>query len=139
MPSAIPRNPRPRALCVDDDEDFRLMITTLLRQAFIEAKAVGTAAQALASMRTERFDLYLLPGCPILMALSCVARSAISTRTRRFSFFPARPMNLISGAESRPEPMLTSSNPISPVFSEASPSSFLMRPFPLPPGNCAPS
>jgi DNA-binding response OmpR family regulator len=53
-------NPRPRVLCVDDDEDSRGMLTTLLRLAFIEAKAVGTAAEALLSIQTERFDLYLL-------------------------------------------------------------------------------
>ena len=51
---------RPRVLCVDDDEDSRVMLTTLLRLALIEAKAVGTAAQALSSIQTERFDLYLL-------------------------------------------------------------------------------
>ena len=36
------------------------MLITLLRLALIEAKAVGTAAQALSSIETERFDLYLL-------------------------------------------------------------------------------
>jgi DNA-binding response OmpR family regulator len=36
------------------------MLTTLLRLALIEAKAVGTAAQALSSIRAEPFDLYLL-------------------------------------------------------------------------------
>ena len=51
---------RPRVLCVDDDEDSRVMLTMLLKLALIEAKAVGTAAQALSSMQTERFDLYLL-------------------------------------------------------------------------------
>jgi len=51
---------RPRVLCVDDDEDSRVMLTTLLKLALIEATAVGTAAQALASIQTERFDLYLL-------------------------------------------------------------------------------
>jgi DNA-binding response OmpR family regulator len=53
-------NPRPRVLCVDDDEDSRVMLTTLLRLALIEAKAVGTAAEALSSFQTERFDLCLL-------------------------------------------------------------------------------
>lgn len=53
-------DPRPRVLCVDDDEDSRVMLTTLLRFALIEAKAVGTAAQALSLIQTERFDLYLL-------------------------------------------------------------------------------
>ena len=51
---------RPRVLCVDDDEDSRVMLTTLLTLALIEVKAVGTAAQALSSIQTERFDLYLL-------------------------------------------------------------------------------
>ena len=36
------------------------MLITLLRHELIEAKAVGTAAQALSSIQTERFDLYLL-------------------------------------------------------------------------------
>jgi len=36
------------------------MLIALLRLALIEAKAVGTAAQALSLMETERFDLYLL-------------------------------------------------------------------------------
>jgi two-component system OmpR family response regulator len=52
--------PRPRVLCVDDDEDSRVMLITLLKLALIEAKAVGTAAQALSLIQTERFDLYLL-------------------------------------------------------------------------------
>jgi DNA-binding response OmpR family regulator len=53
-------NARPRILCVDDDEDSRVMLTTFLRLALIEAKAVGTAAQALSSIQAEPFDLYLL-------------------------------------------------------------------------------
>jgi len=36
------------------------MLTALLRLALIEAKAVGTAAQALSLIQSERFDLYLL-------------------------------------------------------------------------------
>ena len=52
--------PQPRVLYVDDDEDSRVMLTALLRLALIEAKAVGTAAQALSLIQTERFDLYLL-------------------------------------------------------------------------------
>lgn len=51
---------RPRVLCVDDDEDSRLMLTTLLKLALIEAEAVGTAEEALSLMQTERFDLCLL-------------------------------------------------------------------------------
>lgn len=53
-------NPLPRVLCVDDDADSRAMLVILLRLAFIEAKAVGTAAQALSLIQAERFDLYLL-------------------------------------------------------------------------------
>jgi len=54
--------PQLRVLCVDDDEDSRVMLITLLRLALIEAKAVGTGAQALSLMQRERFDLYLLDG-----------------------------------------------------------------------------
>jgi len=56
----VPSNPRPRVLCVDDDEDSRVMLTMLLRLAFIEAKAVGTAAQALSLIQAEHFDMYML-------------------------------------------------------------------------------
>ena len=50
----------PRVLCVDDNEDCRVMLSTLLRLALVEAKTVGTAAQALSLIRTESFNLYLL-------------------------------------------------------------------------------
>lgn len=56
----MPSNRLPRVLCVDDDEDSRVMLITLLRHELIQAKAVGTAAHALSSIQTERFDLYLL-------------------------------------------------------------------------------
>jgi DNA-binding response OmpR family regulator len=36
------------------------MLTALLKLALIEAKAVGTGAQALSLIEKERFDLYLL-------------------------------------------------------------------------------
>jgi CheY-like chemotaxis protein len=52
--------PRPRVLCVDDDEDFREMLSTLLKPLRFEARAVPTAAQALWLIQAERFDLYLL-------------------------------------------------------------------------------
>ena len=51
---------RPHVLCVDDDEDSRVMLVTLLNLAFIEAKAVGTAAQALSLIEAEPFDMYML-------------------------------------------------------------------------------
>jgi len=53
-------NPRPRILCVDDDDDCRVMLSTLLGIQSIEAKTVGTAAAALSSIERERFDLVLL-------------------------------------------------------------------------------
>jgi DNA-binding response OmpR family regulator len=58
----MPPGTRPRVLCVDDDEDSRVMLVALLRLAFIEAKAVGTAAQALSLIQAEHFDLYMLDG-----------------------------------------------------------------------------
>ena len=51
---------RPCVLCIDDDEDFRVMLVTRLRHELIEAEAVGTAAQAISSTQTERFDLYVV-------------------------------------------------------------------------------
>jgi two-component system response regulator MprA len=36
------------------------MLTALLKLAFIEAKAVGTGAEALSSVQAEPFDLYML-------------------------------------------------------------------------------
>ena len=36
------------------------MLVTLLRLAFIEAKAVGTAAQALSLIQAEHFDMYMI-------------------------------------------------------------------------------
>ena len=56
----MPPKARLRVLCVDDDEDSRVMLTTLLKLAFIDAKAVGTGAQALSSIQAEPFDLYML-------------------------------------------------------------------------------
>ena len=53
-------NPHARVLCVDDDADAREMLSELLKFSLIETKAVGTAAQALSLIQTERFDLYLL-------------------------------------------------------------------------------
>ena|SRR5687767_8214171 len=56
----MPPKARLRVLCVDDHEDSRVMLTTLLKLALIDAKAVGTGAEALASIQAEPFDLYML-------------------------------------------------------------------------------
>ena len=56
----MPPKARLRVLCIDDDEDSRVMLTTLLKLALIEAKAVGTGAEALSSIQAEPFDLYML-------------------------------------------------------------------------------
>lgn len=52
--------PRPRVLCVDDNEDFCEMLSIQLKLLRIEANTVATAAQALWAIQAERFDLYLL-------------------------------------------------------------------------------
>jgi DNA-binding response OmpR family regulator len=82
---------RPRVLCVDDDEDSRVMLTTLLDLALIEAKAVGTAAQALSSIQTERFDLYLLDA-----SLPDLDGFELCRRMRAFD--PHTPILFFSGA-----------------------------------------
>jgi DNA-binding response OmpR family regulator len=51
---------KPRVLCVEDDEDSREMLSMVLKVRQIDTEAVGTAAQALSLIQTERFDLYLL-------------------------------------------------------------------------------
>lgn len=53
-------NPLSRALCVDDDEESREMLSALLSYLQIEVQAVSTAAQALSLIQSERFEMYLL-------------------------------------------------------------------------------
>ncbi len=83
--------PQPRVLCVDDDEDSRVMLVTLLRLALIEAKAVGTATQALSLIQAERFDLYLLDAW-----LPDVDGFELCRRMRAFD--PHTPILFFSGA-----------------------------------------
>ena len=56
----MPSDDQLRALCVDESEDCRDMLSTALRFWRIEARAVATAKEALSLIQTERFDLYLL-------------------------------------------------------------------------------
>ena len=81
----------PRVLCVDDDEDSRVMLTLLLRHELIEAKAVGTAVQAMSSIQTEHFDLYLLDSRP-----PNLDGFALCRRIRDFD--PETPILFFSGA-----------------------------------------
>jgi DNA-binding response OmpR family regulator len=82
---------RLRILCVDDDEDSRVMLTTLLKLALIDAKAVGTGAQALSSIRREHFDLYMLDA-----RLPDVDGFELCRRMRDFD--PDTPILFFSGA-----------------------------------------
>jgi two-component system OmpR family response regulator len=81
----------PRVLCVDDDEDSRVMLITLLRHELIEAKAVGTAVQAMSSIQTEHFDLYMLDS-----RLPDLDGFALCRRIRDFD--PETPILFFSGA-----------------------------------------
>lgn len=56
-------DPRARVLCVDDDETFRDLLSTLMRFSGIEVNAVATAAQALSLIHEKPFDLYVLDTC----------------------------------------------------------------------------
>ena len=87
----MPPKARLRVLCVDDDEDSRVMLTTLLKLAFIDAKAVGTGAQALSSIRAEHFDLYMLDS-----RLPDVDGFELCRRMRDFD--PDTPILFFSGA-----------------------------------------
>jgi CheY-like chemotaxis protein len=51
-----------RILCVEDDEDMRELLTTLLGFSDLKAVAVRTAAEALRLMEAERFSLYVIDG-----------------------------------------------------------------------------
>ena len=81
----------PRVLCVDDDEDSRVMLIMLLRHELIEAKAVGTAIQAISSIQKEHFDLYLLDS-----RLPDLDGFALCRRIRDFD--PETPILFFSGA-----------------------------------------
>ena len=87
----MPITRRPRVLCVDDDQDSREMLSTLLGFSSIEAKAVGTAAQALLLVQAERFDLYLLDS-----RLPDLDGVALCRRLRNFD--PVTPILFFSGA-----------------------------------------
>jgi len=51
-----------KILCVDDDEDSRILLEALLGKSGdqIEIKAVATAEDAVALIAAEHFDLYIL-------------------------------------------------------------------------------
>jgi DNA-binding response OmpR family regulator len=82
---------RPKVLCVDNDEDFREMLSMLLGLSRIEAKAVGTATEALSLIQTERFDLYTLDAW-----LPKVDGFELCRRMRNFD--PHTPILFFSGA-----------------------------------------
>jgi CheY-like chemotaxis protein len=104
--------PDARVLCVDDDEDSRLMLVTLLRLESIEAKAVGTAAQALSLIEAEHFDLCMLDvRLPDVDGLELCRRMRAVPRTLRFSSFPA--LKLTGRKGLKRAPMLMS---LSPTF-----------------------
>lgn len=52
--------PKTRVLYVDDHDDSREMLKTLLAISQIDVTAVSTATNAVSLMESERFDLYLL-------------------------------------------------------------------------------
>ena len=49
-----------RILCVDDDEDICLFLTTLLERSNLEAICVSDADEALRLMKQEQFRLYII-------------------------------------------------------------------------------
>ena len=56
----MPSQTRARVLYVDDDNDSREMLSTLLAILRIEVTAVATAESAISLIDAERFDVYLL-------------------------------------------------------------------------------
>lgn len=53
-------SPKGRVLCVEDNADTSLMISTLLQQSGYEVQLATTIADGLTLARTGAFDLYLL-------------------------------------------------------------------------------
>ena len=51
-----------RILCVDDDDDTCLILTTILRYSGFEAVCVPNVATALRLMASEQFSLYIIDG-----------------------------------------------------------------------------
>jgi DNA-binding response OmpR family regulator len=51
-----------RILCVDNSEDTRLMLTTMLGMSDLEAISVSDVTEALQLMKREQFSLYVLDG-----------------------------------------------------------------------------
>ena len=47
-------------LCVDDNEDTRLMLTVLLRLAHYQVATAGTLTQGLELAKSRQFNLYLV-------------------------------------------------------------------------------
>ncbi|MDQ2975071.1 MAG: response regulator [Acidobacteriota bacterium] len=55
-------HPRPRVLCVDDDEEACEMLKVLVNSVGIDATCVRSAAEAWPQIKAKSFDLYLLDG-----------------------------------------------------------------------------
>ena len=51
-----------RILCIEDNEDTRELLTTMLGLSDLEAVAVPAAAEALRLMEGEQFSLYIIDG-----------------------------------------------------------------------------
>jgi DNA-binding response OmpR family regulator len=78
-------------LCVDDDEDSRVMLGTLLSFFDVEVKSVGNAIEALRLIESECFDLYLLDAW-----LPAIDGFELCRRLRMFD--PIKPILFFSGA-----------------------------------------
>ena len=57
-------SPRKRILCVEDNEDWSGLMTTLFELLDYRAVITSTSAEALRLSQSERFDLYLSAGFP---------------------------------------------------------------------------
>ena len=56
----MPSHTQTRVLYVDDHDDSREMLTTLLATLQVDVTAVATATTAVSLMQSDQFDLYLL-------------------------------------------------------------------------------
>lgn len=58
----LPPIPTKRILCIDDNEDTCVLLTTMLGMSDLEAVSVPDVSQALEMMKGEAFSLYISDG-----------------------------------------------------------------------------
>ena len=122
----MPSHPQTRVLYVDDHDDSREMLTTLLAISQIDVTAVATAKTAVSLMQSERFDLCLLESWfPDTDGFElCRMIREVHPKTP-VVFFSGAAMTLTRNEELKQAPVPTCASPTWMVYWEVSASLFL--------------